>query len=279
MLRVRRLVKERLDVLVVSSGLAQSREAARRMIIAGEVFVNGVAATKPGMRYSAESPIEVKPRTPRYASRGGHKLEKALEVFGTDVENKVAMDVGASTGGFTDCLLQRGARRVYAVDVGRGQLAWQLRRDERVIAMERTNFRYLERSVIADPLDVITVDISFISLSRVAHKLREFSSETTDLIVLVKPQFEVGPKRIGKKGVVRDAETHVDALLSVLDSLRGSGLVPMALTYSPITGPQGNIEFLVHLKRTESGSDAVSESDIEQCVTAAHTELNGSRGG
>lgn len=275
---MRKLDKERLDILVVSSGLVKSREEARRMIIAGEVLVDGVAATKPGMRYPVESLIELRPRSPRYVSRGGHKLEKGLEVFGVDVENKVAMDVGASTGGFTDCLLQRGAKRVYTVDVGKGQLAWQLRCDERVVVLEQTNFRYLERSAIADSLDVITVDVSFISLSKIAHKLHEFSSETTDLIVLVKPQFEVGPKLVGKKGVVRDAKTHVEALLSVFDSMKQSGLSPVSLTFSPITGPQGNIEFLVHLKPGEHWSETVSDSDVEQCVAAAHRDLLGSQG-
>lgn len=270
--------KERLDRLVVLRGLAHSGEEARRMIIAGEILVNGVVATKPGMRFSVESSIEAKPRYPRYVSRGGHKLEKALEVFGIDVENKVAMDVGASTGGFTDCLLQRGAKRVYAVDVGKGQLAWQLRCDERVVVLERTNFRYLDRSAINDLLDVITVDVSFISLSKIAHKLREFSSAWTDIVVLVKPQFEVGPGRVGKKGVVKDPKAHADALTGVFDAMEECGLVPVALTYSPITGPEGNIEFLAHLKPGESKA-AVSTLEVERCVKAAHSDLLGSQGG
>lgn len=272
-LKVKGLARERLDRLIVEKGLAASREEAKRLVMAGEVIVDGSPATKPGSRYSAESSITVVPRTGRYASRGGHKLEKALEVFGVDVENRVAMDVGASTGGFTDCLLQRGASRVYAVDVGKGQLAWRLRCDDRVTVFERTNFRYFSRESIDDSLDVITVDVSFISLSKISDKLREFSSASTNLIVLIKPQFEAGPRRVGKKGVVRDAQVHRDVLTSVFGSLSESGLVPVALTYSPITGPQGNVEFLAHLRLVESGDEAVQVSEIEVCVATAHSDL------
>lgn len=265
--------RERLDKLVFERGLAPSREEARAMILAGEVAVDGVPATKPGTRYPVECFIEAASRTRKYVSRGGHKLEKALEVFSIDVKNRVAMDVGSSTGGFTDCLLQRGARRVYAVDVGRGQLAWQLRCDERVRVMERTNFRYLERASIEESLDIITVDISFISLAKVSHKLREFSSESTDIVVLIKPQFEAGPERVGRKGVVKDRQTHVDTVLSVFGSMTESGLVPVAVTYSPITGPEGNIEFLAHLLPSEVARTAIGVSEVDLCVTTAHFDL------
>jgi 23S rRNA (cytidine1920-2'-O)/16S rRNA (cytidine1409-2'-O)-methyltransferase len=270
---VRELARERLDKLVAERGLAASREEARRLIMAGEVLVDGSSATKPGSRYPADVPIEVVRRTARYVSRGGQKLEKALEVFAVDVENRVAMDVGSSTGGFTDCLLQRGARHVYAVDVGRGQLAWSLRCDPRVTVMERTNFRYLQRTAIPDPLDVITVDVSFISLSKIAGKLREFSSPDTELIALVKPQFEAGPQRVGKKGVVKDPRTHVDTMTTVLCSLEEAGLVPVAVTHSPVTGPKGNIEFLAHLRPREAGCRPVEAAEIERCVAAAHSDL------
>ena len=267
------MARERLDKLVAERGLAASREEARRLIMAGEVLVDGSPATKPGTRYPADIPIEVVRRTSRYVSRGGQKLERALEGFEVDVENRVAMDVGSSTGGFTDCLLQRGARHVYAVDVGRGQLAWSLRCDPRVTVMERTNFRYLQRTAIPDPLDVITVDVSFISLSKIAGKLREFSSPDTELIVLVKPQFEAGPQRVGKKGVVKDSRTHIDTMVAVLGSLEEAGLVPVAVTHSPVTGPKGNIEFLAHLKPREAGCKPVAAGDIERCVAAAHSDL------
>ncbi len=267
------MARERLDRLVADRGLAASREEARRLIMAGEVLVDGSPATKPGSRYPAEVLIEVVRRTARYVSRGGQKLERALEVFRVDVENRVAMDVGSSTGGFTDCLLQRGASHVYAVDVGRGQLAWSLRCDPRVTVMERTNFRYLQRTAIADPLDVITVDVSFISLSKLAGKLREFSSSDTDLIVLVKPQFEAGRRRVGKKGVVRDPRIHIDTLLTVFGSLLEAGLAPVAVTHSPVTGPKGNIEFLAHIKPSEAVHEPVETAEIEGCVAGAHSDL------
>lgn len=265
--------KERLDKLVLERGLAASREEARAMILAGEVAVDGAAATKPGTRYPLECSIEVAAPKRKYVSRGGHKLEKGLEVFRIDVKNRVAMDVGSSTGGFTDCLLQRGARRVYAVDVGRGQLAWSLRCDERVRVMERTNFRYLERTSIDDSLDIITVDISFISLAKVSDKLREFSSESTDIVVLIKPQFEAGPERVGKRGVVKDRQTHADTVLSVLDSMTKSDLAPIAITHSPITGPEGNIEFLAHLRPMEAARTVIGVSEVHLCVATAHSDL------
>jgi 23S rRNA (cytidine1920-2'-O)/16S rRNA (cytidine1409-2'-O)-methyltransferase len=271
------LVRERLDRLVAERGLAASREEARRLIMAGEVLVDGLSATKPGSRYPVDTPIEVVRRTAQYVSRGGQKLERALEVFGVDVENKIAMDVGSSTGGFTDCLLQRGARRVYAVDVGKGQLAWRLRCDGRVIAMERTNFRYLQRTAIPDLLDIITVDVSFISLSKLSAKLREFSSPHTELIVLVKPQFEAGRQRVGKKGVVRDPQVHTDTLVTVLGSLEEAGLVPVAVTRSPVTGPKGNIEFLARLKQCEADCKPVGAAEIARCVADAHSNLSAER--
>ncbi len=237
--------KSRLDALLVAKNLAETREKAKRLILAGHVQVDGQTLDKPGMRVSTNASILVKQPLP-YVSRGGFKLAAALTEFGVNPEGLVAADFGASTGGFTDCLLQNGAARVYAVDVGYGQLAWRLRRDPRVVVLDRTNVRHL--GSLPEPIDLVTIDVAFISLELVLPAaLRVLKPNTGQVIALVKPQFEAGRERVGKGGVVRDPATHRAVLEKVCDAARSLGFIPRGLTRSPITGPAGNVEFLMHL--------------------------------
>jgi 23S rRNA (cytidine1920-2'-O)/16S rRNA (cytidine1409-2'-O)-methyltransferase len=263
--------KQRIDVLVVERGLADSRTEAQRLVMAGEVMVDGQPVSKPGTRVPVEARLEVAARMP-YVSRGGLKLEAALDAFGVQVEGRVAADVGASTGGFTDCLLQRGARRVYAIDVGYGQLAWSLRQDERVVVMERTNARHLER--LPEPIHLVTVDVSFISLTLILPRVRDWlapaDSGSAGLVVpLIKPQFEAGRKQVGKGGVVRDPDVHREVLQHILTWAQENGLPPRGLIRSPITGPAGNAEFLALLHSVQQGQDVAS--DVPTWWAGQHT--------
>ncbi len=262
------MCKRRADVELVARGLYPSRERARAAILAGEVRADGVRIEKPGQMIAADTAIEIRSE-PRYVSRGGHKLERALDAFRIDVTGSRAIDVGASTGGFTDCLLKRGAASVVALDVGYGQLAWALRSDERVTVLERTNVRDVDGSAIGAPFDVVVCDVSFISFTRVLPKLIEFAGDTGCVVGLVKPQFEAGKGRVGKKGVVRDRRVHEEVLSSVIEAVHARGWVVRGVTWSPLKGPEGNIEFLVWL--TPTGD--VPEVDVARIVAAAHEAL------
>lgn len=266
-------MKERLDILLVQRGLAPSREKAKAMIMEGNVFVENQREDKAGTSISTEAKIEIKGNTLKYVSRGGLKLEKAMTHFGISLQDKVCMDIGASTGGFTDCMLQNGAKKVYAVDVGYGQFAWKLRNDERVVCMEKTNIRYVTPENIGEPLDFASVDVSFISLSKVLPPAKELLREGGEMVCLIKPQFEAGREKVGKKGVVRDAKVHLEVIETVMENARGLGFFILNLEYSPIKGPEGNIEYLVHIKKSETGGIA-ENVDAQAVVTAAHGELD-----
>ena len=255
--------KQRLDVLMHERGLTRSRERAKRLILAGEVLVDGRVALKAGHRVDREAEIAIRERPP-YVSRGGKKLAAALEAFPLNVEDGVAVDVGASTGGFTDCLLQHGARRVYAVDVGYGQLAWKLRQDERVIVIDRTNARYLER--LPEPVDVATIDMSFISLRLILPRVHDWLKSSGNAVALVKPQFEAGRDQVGKGGVVRDESVHREVLRDVLGYARAEGLKPRGLIRSPITGREGNVEFLLWLAMDADHAGIVAEDAIARVL-------------
>lgn len=259
--------KVRLDVLLVEKGLTESRERARTTIMSGIVFVDGQRVDKPGTSVSQDASVEVRGKTLEFVSRGGLKLEKALPHFGVSAEGKTCMDVGASTGGFTDVLLQGGARRVYAIDVGYGQLAWRIRNNPRVIVMERTNIRAVTKEMIPDEPALAVIDVSFISLSLVLPVVRGLLAPDGEVICLVKPQFEAGREKVGKKGVVRDRDTHLEVLEAFSRHVEGAGFVLAGLTFSPIRGPEGNIEYLGYLK--SSGERA--EIDFKTVVTQSHT--------
>lgn len=262
-------MKERLDRLLCGRGLVASREKGRRLIMAGEVTVNGLVADKPGVRVRADAEIAVR-QQPLYVSRGGLKLAAALDSFAVTVQGAVAADVGASTGGFADCLLQRGATRVYAIDVGYGQLAWRLRQDERVVVLERTNARYLE--ALAEPVDLVVVDVSFISLKLVLPAARSWLGASGHIIALIKPQFEAGREQVGKGGVVRDPAVHRAVLQDLIVWAAGQGYGPQGLIRSPIKGPAGNVEFLIWLRPGEKG--VPSAGLIRQVVRAPRAETS-----
>ncbi|WP_124727216.1 TlyA family RNA methyltransferase [Staphylospora marina] len=268
--------KQRIDVLLVEKGHFETREQARRAVMAGLVRVGGERVDKPGTRVSVQLPIEVKGQIHPYVSRGGLKLEEALRVFGISVEGRVMLDIGASTGGFTDCALQRGARHVYAIDVGYGQLAWKLRQDPRVTVMERTNFRYLDpEALTGDSPDFATIDVSFISLAHILPNLSRMLQPGGEVVALVKPQFEAGREQVGKKGIVRDPRVHRQVLLSFAEMAGSLGYSLEGLIPSPIRGSEGNIEFLAHLRytgerRDNRGPDPVVISEV---VEEAHRRL------
>lgn len=246
----RNSMKERLDIILVEQGLAQSREKAKAIIMSGSVFVDGQREDKAGSLFDTEKiRLEVRGSTPKYVSRGGLKLEKAMTAFGIGLRDKICMDIGASTGGFTDCMLQNGAKKVYAVDVGHGQLAWKLRNDERVVCMEKTNFRYMERKDIEEELDFASVDVSFISLTKILLPARRLLKDGGQMVCLIKPQFEAGREKVGKKGVVREASVHEEVIHKVIDFADSIGFLIKNLDYSPIKGPEGNIEYLVFLEK------------------------------
>ncbi len=261
---------ERIDVTLVEQGLFPTRERARAAIMAGLVFVDGKRVDKAGVKIPPGAGIEVRGDAIGYVSRGGLKLEKALDTFEIVVTNLVSLDVGASTGGFTDCLLQRGARKVYAVDVGYGQLAWKLRQDPRVVCLERTNIRYVNRELIPEPIDIATIDTSFISVTKFLPAVDSLLAPGGRMVVLVKPQFEAGRSQVGKKGVVRDPLVHRQVLERLCEFAREHSLEVLGLTYSPVLGPEGNIEFLLYLGK--SGGPEVP-ADIAAVVEAAHAQL------
>ena len=281
-------MKERLDVLLVSGGYAESREKAKALIMSGIVYVNGVKEDKAGSTFDIEkSEIEVRGATLKYVSRGGLKLEKAMQVFPIDLTSAVAMDIGASTGGFTDCMLQNGASRVYSIDVGHGQLAWKLRNDERVICMEKTNFRYVTADDIPEPIDFASVDVSFISLSKILPPAYALLKPGAAMAVLIKPQFEAGRDKVGKKGVVRDKDTHIEVIRDCIGYARDTGFVVAGLDHSPIRGPEGNIEYLLYIIKPMSDAGAsenaaggadesviIDDALIADVVDRAHKELN-----
>lgn len=268
-------MKERLDVLLVKRNLAESREKAKAIIMSGNVFVNGNREDKAGTTFDEEkAQIEIKGHTLPYVSRGGLKLEKAIEVFGVDVKDKVCMDIGASTGGFTDCMLQNGADHVYSIDVGRGQLAWKLRQDPRVICMEKTNIRYVTSEQVPEKIDFASVDVSFISLKKVLGPARELLQDDARMVCLIKPQFEAGREQVGKKGVVRDKAVHLEVVERILAYASGIGFQILNLEFSPIKGPEGNIEYLVHLKNHEEGIACENMPvDPKAIVEQAHQAL------
>lgn len=264
-------MKERLDVLLVQRGLAASREKAKVMIMEGNVFVAGQREDKAGTFFDDKVEIEVRGNTLKYVSRGGLKLEKAMENFGISLTDKICMDIGASTGGFTDCMLQNGARKVYAVDVGYGQFAWKLRQDARVVCMEKTNIRYVTPEDIEDVLDFASVDVSFISLTKVLPAAKELLRDQGEIVCLIKPQFEAGREKVGKKGVVRDPKVHREVIDKIIDFSCSIGFVVRNLEFSPIKGPEGNIEYLIHIqKSTESQEEPV---DAGAVVAKAHETL------
>lgn len=259
-------MKERLDVLLVKKGLAESREKAKAIIMSGIVYVNDQKEDKAGTTFEETAIVEVRGSTLRYVSRGGLKLEKAMTHFGLSLEGKVCMDVGASTGGFTDCMLQNGAVKVYSVDVGHGQLAWKLRNDPRVVCMEKTNIRYVTPADIADPIDFASIDVSFISLTKVLGPVRELLRESGQIAALIKPQFEAGREKVGKKGVVREKSTHLEVIEHVISFAREIGFAVLNLEFSPIKGPEGNIEYLVFLQKVEKDPEAAGGEAAEDAV-------------
>lgn len=268
--------KERLDVLLVKNGLAESREKAKAVIMAGEVFVGGQREDKAGQAFPVTAKIEVRGKKMKYVSRGGYKLERAMENFPIRLEGKTCMDVGASTGGFTDCMLQNGARYVYAVDVGTNQLAWKLRQDERVKSMEKTNIRYVEPADIGEEMDFVSVDVAFISLTKVLAPVKALMRENGQIVCLIKPQFEAGRDKVGKKGVVRDPEIHREVIEMVIGHAGGLGFHILGIDHSPIRGPEGNIEYLLYMENGAEESFAVSDDlrqDICRLVQAAHETL------
>ncbi len=266
------MAKKRLDVLLTERGLVESRQRAQGIIMSGQVFVDQQKVDKAGAQIDEKAEIEVRGSTLPYVSRGGLKLEKALKCFPITLKNKVAIDAGASTGGFTDCMLQNGARKVYAVDVGYGQLAWSLRTDPRVVCMERTNVRYLSPELIPEPLDFGTVDVSFISLKLILPALRTVLKPEAEVVCLVKPQFEAGREKVGKKGVVRDPKVHLEVLENFLRFAQESDFSVKGLDFSPIRGPEGNIEYLAHL---HVGDGAGWTGDPEELVRRSHEILEG----
>ena len=262
--------KIRLDQLLLERGYAESRERAKALVMSGAVFLDGRRADKPGLQVTRECEPEVHGSTLRYVSRGGLKLEKALKVFDVDPTGKTCIDCGASTGGFTDVLLQNGAKKVYAVDVGYGQLAWKLRQDERVVNIERCNLRYLTEEQVPEKLDLAVMDVSFISIRLILPVIRPFlKEEDADFICLIKPQFEAGRGQVGKKGIVREPAIHFDVIRACLDAAQEDGYAVIGLDWSPIRGADGNIEFLCHLKKSES-AEKTPDSVIAAVVEAAH---------
>jgi len=250
--------KLRLDAAVFDAGLAESREKAKALIMAGQIYVNNQKSDKPGTQVKADDVIEFRGEVPKYVSRGGLKLEKAMNSFSINLENKICADIGASTGGFTDCMLQNGAIKVYAVDVGYGQLAWKLRTDERVINLERTNFRYVTKNEIPDPLEFCSVDVSFISLSIIIPVMKSLMADNAEAVCLIKPQFEAGREKVGKKGVVRDPDVHIEVIEKIISVASREGFSVLNIDFSPIKGPEGNIEYLIYLSKSEEGMDKES---------------------
>ena len=266
-------MKKRLDLLMVERALAPSREKAKAYIMSGDVYVDGQKEDKAGTMFQETVKIEVRGNTLPYVSRGGLKLEKAMNHFEVTLDGKVCMDVGASTGGFTDCMLQNGAKKVFAIDVGRGQLDWKLRQDDRVVCMEKTNIRYVTPEDIGEEVQFSSIDVSFISLTKVLKPIFDYLSEDGEIVALIKPQFEAGREKVGKKGVVREKSTHLEVIETVIQYALSIGFDVLNLEFSPIRGPEGNIEYLVHIvKDAEAESQEVI--DVGAVVAAAHGELD-----
>ena len=267
-------MKERLDVLLVKRNLVESREKAKAIIMSGNVFVEGQREDKAGSTFDESVQIEVKGQKLPYVSRGGLKLEKAMANFDVQLQDKVCTDVGSSTGGFTDCMLQNGARKVFAIDVGHGQLAWKLRQDERVVCMEKTNIRYVTPEDLGEKIDFSSIDVSFISLTQVLLPIRNYLKDDGQIVALIKPQFEAGREKVGKKGVVREKSTHYEVIELVVSYALSIGFKVLALDFSPIKGPEGNIEYLVHLQKSEEcGVLSDLQLDWKQVVENAFDTL------
>ncbi|MGN0162615.1 MAG: TlyA family RNA methyltransferase [Candidatus Ornithomonoglobus sp.] len=268
------MAKVRLDVYITDKGMTTSRERAKALIMAGQVYVKNQKCDKAGMMIDEnETEVEIRGEQLKYVSRGGLKLEKAMQEFPITLEGKTAMDIGASTGGFTDCMLQNGAKKVFAVDVGYGQFAWKLRQDERVVNMERTNIRYVTFEDIGEPIDFASIDVSFISLRLVLPVAYKLLSDTGEIVALIKPQFEAGKGQVGKKGVVRDKKVHFDVIRAVLDFAQDAGFNIAGLSFSPVKGPEGNIEYLAYLKKTAEQRE-VTDDEILAVVDASHQQLD-----
>ncbi len=269
-------MKERLDVLLVNRGLAESREKAKAVIMAGGVFVNGQREDKAGAFVEDKAEIELRGKVQKYVSRGGLKLEKAMSRFAVSLKDKVCMDVGASTGGFTDCMLQNGAKKVFSVDVGHGQLAWKLRNDQRVVCMEKTNIRYVTPEEVGEPVSFASIDVSFISLVLVLPPVKMLLAEDGQVVCLIKPQFEAGREKVGKKGVVRDPKVHLEVIQKVVDFALSIGFSVLGVEFSPIKGPEGNIEYLLHLQKTDrdTGECLLLPDAEEETVRQAHSLLD-----
>lgn len=262
-------MKDRLDVILVNQGYAASREKAKAILMSGKVYVNGQKEDKAGTFFEeSKIKLEVRGESLKYVSRGGRKLEKAVESWGLALEGKVCMDIGASTGGFTDCMLQNGARKVYSVDVGHGQLAWKLRNDQRVVCMEQTNFRYTKPEDIGEKLDFASVDVSFISLTKILIPARNLLREGGEMVCLIKPQFEAGREKVGKNGVVREPAVHREVIEKIVDYADSIGFTVLALDYSPIKGPEGNIEYLLYLRKEKEPEEAVAALTEQEAEAA-----------
>ena len=270
--------KERLDVLLVQQGLANSRELAKAYIMAGNVYVDGQKEDKAGTKVAVTAKLEVKGNQMKYVSRGGYKLEKAMDVFGIRLNGKICLDIGASTGGFTDCMLQNGASKVYAIDVGYGQFAWKLRNDERVVCLEKTNVRYVTHEQVPDEGDFASIDVSFISLTKVLPAVLGVLGEKGQLVCLIKPQFEAGREKVGKKGVVRDSSVHREVIEMIVEYVRTQSLGILGLDFSPIKGPEGNIEYLIYLDKSRSGmhEDEV-QARVDTVVAQSYKILSGEK--
>lgn len=266
-------MKKRLDILVYEKGFTDSREKAKAVIMAGQVYVDNQKADKCGQSYDENCKIEVRGAALKYVSRGGLKLEKAINNFDFDLNGKITMDIGASTGGFTDCMLQNGAKKVYSIDVGYGQLAWKLRNDERVVNLERTNMRKVTREQVPDEIDFFSVDVSFISLRLILPVARQLMAQNAQAVCLIKPQFEAGREKVGKKGVVRDPSVHIEVVRDIYNFCLENGFDVLNLDYSPIKGPEGNIEYLIHLRKSD---EPKSYTDItpEELVKSSHSQLD-----
>ena len=267
-------MKKRLDILVTERGLAESREKAKTLIMAGQVYVDGQKADKPGDTFSEDAAVEVRGKGLPYVSRGGLKLEKAMREFGLQLQGRTCMDIGASTGGFTDCMLQNGAQRVYSVDVGYGQLAWSLRTDPRVVNLERTNARHLTREQVPEEIGFFSVDVSFISLTLILPAVRPLLAEHGQAVCLIKPQFEAGREKVGKKGVVRDKAVHEEVIEKIRSFALENGFSVLGLTFSPVKGPEGNIEYLIYLERSEAPSQGEQVPSAQQVVEESHRALD-----
>ncbi|MDB1969379.1 TlyA family RNA methyltransferase [Clostridium tertium] len=265
--------KERLDILLVEKGIFTSRERAKTSIMAGKIFVDGQRVDKAGEKINVDADIIFKGQEIPYVSRGGLKLEKAIKEFGVNLKDKVCMDIGASTGGFTDCMLQNDAKKVFSIDVGYGQFAWKLRTDSRVVCMERTNIRYVTPEDLGELTDFASIDVSFISLKKIMPATLSLLNESGEVVALIKPQFEAGKEKVGKKGVVRDINVHKEVVLDIVEFLISQNLNILSVSYSPIKGPEGNIEYLVYFTKDKNKKSTFNINDIEKIVNESHNSL------